>query len=122
VLLRERTNESQFKYRERQNTGVIWSVNGIVGGNSTIGTVDSTGRYVAPVVVPPGGVVTVRRKRCRPSSFRNLLCCLSLNTHTGGRAERQFGSAGSSDPGPIGLTVTAASLYPAHKSCGMALL
>ena len=32
------------------NTGVTWSVNGFPGGNATVGTIDSTGNYTAPVV------------------------------------------------------------------------
>lgn len=30
------------------NTAVIWAVNGIVGGNASVGTVDATGKYTAP--------------------------------------------------------------------------
>ncbi len=30
--------------------GVAWSVNGIAGGNSTVGTIDSAGNYTAPAV------------------------------------------------------------------------
>ena len=29
-------------------TGTMWSVNGISGGNSTVGTVDGSGKYTAP--------------------------------------------------------------------------
>jgi uncharacterized protein (DUF1800 family) len=39
---------------------VVWSVNGIVGGNATIGTVSSTGRYAAPAVAPVPSVLAVR--------------------------------------------------------------
>jgi uncharacterized protein (DUF1800 family) len=39
---------------------VIWSVNGIPGGNSEIGTVSSTGVYTAPAIVPlPKNQVTI---------------------------------------------------------------
>src|ERR1700675_3566673 len=34
------------------NTAVIWLVNGTVGGNSTLGTISSTGLYTAPSSVP----------------------------------------------------------------------
>ena len=30
------------------NTGVMWSVNGIAGGNSSVGTISNSGRYTAP--------------------------------------------------------------------------
>jgi hypothetical protein len=42
------------------NTAVIWQVNGIVGGNSTLGTITPGGLYTAPSTVPvPNPVVTV---------------------------------------------------------------
>ncbi|MGB7266945.1 MAG: hypothetical protein WBC92_15630, partial [Terracidiphilus sp.] len=31
---------------------IAFSVNGILGGNSTVGTISSTGLYTAPAVVP----------------------------------------------------------------------
>jgi hypothetical protein len=38
-----------------------WEVNGTLGGNSTYGTIDSNGKYIAPATVPPGSanVVTI---------------------------------------------------------------
>lgn len=41
------------------DNSVTFSVNGITGGNSNAGTIDSTGKYVAPSSVPPGGSVSV---------------------------------------------------------------
>lgn len=41
------------------NPAVTWSVNGSTGGNSTIGTIDANGLYVAPSTPPAGGTVTV---------------------------------------------------------------
>ena len=38
---------------------VTWSVNGIVGGSTTIGTVSSTGLYAAPATVPSPPTLTV---------------------------------------------------------------
>jgi hypothetical protein len=38
---------------------VTWSVNGIVGGNATVGTIDASGLYIAPVVAPDPPQVTV---------------------------------------------------------------
>jgi uncharacterized protein (DUF1800 family) len=40
-------------------TGVTWSVNGIAGGDITVGTVSAAGLYTAPAAVPVGAV-TVR--------------------------------------------------------------
>ena len=39
---------------------VTWSVNGVAGGNSTVGLVTSGGLYTAPAAIPSGGTVTIR--------------------------------------------------------------
>jgi len=41
------------------NTSVNWSVNGVAGGNSTIGTITTGGMYQAPVTLPNPNTVTV---------------------------------------------------------------
>ena len=41
------------------SSGVNWQVNGVAGGNSTVGTIDSTGLYTAPVIVPNPASVTI---------------------------------------------------------------
>jgi len=41
------------------NTGVTWSVNGVTGGDTTVGTIDATGNYSAPVIVPVTNSITV---------------------------------------------------------------
>jgi len=41
------------------NKGVAWFVNGIAGGNGTVGIVDGTGKYQTPTAVPTPNVVTV---------------------------------------------------------------
>jgi len=38
---------------------VTWEVNGVAGGNSTVGTISSDGTYTAPSTLPSTGVVTV---------------------------------------------------------------
>ena len=42
------------------NTAVTWSINGINGGNTTVGTISSTGFYTAPAALLPGYTVTVK--------------------------------------------------------------
>ncbi|MBL9186434.1 MAG: DUF1800 family protein [Opitutaceae bacterium] len=42
------------------NTAVTWSVNGNLGGNTTVGTISATGLYTAPSAVPASVPVTVR--------------------------------------------------------------
>jgi serine protease len=41
------------------NTAVTWQVNGIAGGNPTVGTISSAGLYTAPAVIPSPATVTV---------------------------------------------------------------
>jgi uncharacterized protein (DUF1800 family) len=41
------------------NSAVTWSVNGIAGGNATVGTVDATGLYTAPIPAPASNLVKV---------------------------------------------------------------
>jgi len=41
------------------NTQVTWQVNGVSGGNGTIGTISSNGLYTAPPAVPSPATVTV---------------------------------------------------------------
>lgn len=42
------------------NTGVAWSVNGVVGGSSAAGTVSATGLYLAPTNAAAGTQVTLQ--------------------------------------------------------------
>jgi len=41
------------------SNAVAWSVNSIAGGNATVGTIDPTGFYIAPAVLPGGNMVTI---------------------------------------------------------------
>jgi hypothetical protein len=41
------------------NPSTVWKVNGIVGGNGTVGTVSQSGLYRAPNTVPSPASVTV---------------------------------------------------------------
>ena len=42
------------------STAVTWSVNGIAGGNTSLGVISTSGQYTAPVSVPSSNVVTVQ--------------------------------------------------------------
>jgi hypothetical protein len=57
-----RTGSSQqftATVKNTTNTAVIWRVNGITGGNSTVGTIGTNGLYQAPLAVPSRGKVTI---------------------------------------------------------------
>ena len=41
------------------NQGLVWKVNGVIGGNATVGTVSTAGAYTAPASVPSPATVTV---------------------------------------------------------------
>jgi uncharacterized protein (DUF1800 family) len=41
------------------NTSVTWSVNSVVGGNATLGTIDANGMYASPASVPTPNMVTI---------------------------------------------------------------
>ena len=43
----------------QSNSGVTWLVDGVAGGNSTVGTITSGGSYTAPAAVPAPATVTV---------------------------------------------------------------
>lgn len=47
---------------------VSWSVNGMTGGNATVGTISSSGLYTAPGLVPNPATVTVRATSTASSS------------------------------------------------------
>ena len=50
--------------------GVSWAVEGVDGGNSTVGTIDADGTYAAPAAVPASGSVVVRAtSTTAPSAF-----------------------------------------------------
>lgn len=57
----EKGTTRQFsKYVTVSPGDVTWSVNGVVGGSATYGTVTNNGLYAAPAVIPPDNVVSVR--------------------------------------------------------------
>ena len=41
------------------NTSVTWQVNGVAGGNGTLGTISSAGVYTPPTVIPTANTMTV---------------------------------------------------------------
>jgi hypothetical protein len=50
------------------NTAVTWGVNGVAGGNSTVGTMSSTGLYTAPKDLPNPTTVTIQATSLADSS------------------------------------------------------
>jgi len=52
--------EGGIQLSTSEGTGGQWDVNGIIGGNSTFGTISSTGFYTAPNVPPANPIVIAR--------------------------------------------------------------
>jgi len=53
------TQQFEAEVSNTQNQTVTWQVNGITGGNSTLGTISTAGLYTAPASVPTTNPVTV---------------------------------------------------------------
>ncbi len=53
------TQQFQDAIQGGTNNVTIWQVNGITGGNDTIGRIDSNGLYHAPTTIPSPAIVTV---------------------------------------------------------------
>jgi len=53
------TQSFSASVKNTANTVVTWNVNGVGGGNATIGTISGTGMYTAPAAVPSPATVTV---------------------------------------------------------------
>ncbi len=69
------------------NQAVSWQVNGVAGGNSTFGTVDSTGNYSAPASVPNPASFNItavaQADSTKSGSTRmNILTPTALGTYT----------------------------------------
>src|SRR5450432_173950 len=52
------------------NTAVTWDVNGVAGGNSTTGTINASGLYTAPPVLPNPPTVTITAVSAADASFK----------------------------------------------------
>ena len=84
------------------NTTVSWTVSGIAGGNSTVGTINSTGLYSAPASPPKGYSVTVKAvSNADPSAAAKCKVTVSNQVpYVTGVAPNPL------PPGPFTLTVT----------------
>lgn len=60
-------------------TGISWLVNGLLGGNATVGTITSTGLYTAPNVVPNPNNVTIEARSSAGASAAGTSTATVLN-------------------------------------------
>ncbi len=55
-----RTQQFTATVQGTANTGVLWKINGVSGGNTTTGTISASGLFTAPNAIPAGGKMTVK--------------------------------------------------------------
>jgi hypothetical protein len=79
------------------NAGVNWEVNGVAGGNTTFGTIDTGGNYTAPTAVPS------------PATF-NVTAVSQADTTKSGNASVTIKTPTPAGPYPITVTVTEGSV------------
>ena len=53
------TQQFSATAQNTSNTAVTWQVNGVMGGNATVGTISGSGLYTGPAAVPSPATVTV---------------------------------------------------------------
>ena len=58
-ILHAKPNSGTGSSNPSGSSEVNWSVNGVAGGNATFGTINNTGLYTAPAVVPTAPSITV---------------------------------------------------------------
>src|SRR5437588_12423196 len=85
-LLLGNTQQFTATVKGTSNTAVSWTVNGVSGGNSIVGTISTTGLYSAPQALPNPANVTIKatsganscddrqrhQRRCRDTPFRHV--------------------------------------------------
>ncbi len=92
-------------------TTAMWSVNGVQGGNSTVGTIDSTGRYTAPASFPSPNAFMVNASTSGASGSANLTVVYPNDNHTSQLIPIKLGTSGgnSTDKTTTGNTTTCCS-------------
>lgn len=71
-----------------------WSVNGVQGGNSTFGTIDSTGKYTAPTAFPSPDSFMVTATASATSANASVTVAFPNDTHTAQTAPVKLGTTG----------------------------
>jgi serine protease len=83
------------------NTAVNWSVNGIAGGDATVGMISTSGVYTAPMAVPSPAAVTVTAVSAADStkSASAQTTVVATAASTGGSTTSSMGGTGSGGGG-----------------------
>lgn len=89
------TNPFSVSVQNSPGAVVTWEVNGVAGGNLTIGTIDSNGLYMAPTQVPTPPTVTVEAAlQTNPSDFGTASVTIINSNPTQGPITIKPGLAG----------------------------
>jgi len=78
------------------NTAVNWQVNGVPGGNQTLGTISSSGLYSAPAAVPTAATIAVKAVSQADSSAFGVALVLIVTEPTAADPPPQTTSPGGS--------------------------
>ena len=83
VLALGATQQFQATVTGSTDTAVEWAVNGVANGNAVSGTVDGTGLYTAPAVMPsPAGVTVTAISQVNPGDHASASVTLQAGTVT----------------------------------------
>src|SRR5215470_14630895 len=75
-------------------TSATWSVNGVQGGNSTVGTIDANGKYTAPTNFPSPHTFAVTASASGGTGTANVTVAFPNDNHTAESAPIKLGSSG----------------------------
>ena len=105
------------------STAVNWQVNGIAGGNTSVGTISSSGMYTAPMAVPSPATVTLTAisaaDAARSGSAQITISPPASTVSSGSSASGGSSSSGSGGGGGGGMDVL--SLFAAALAVGAAV-
>src|SRR5205823_4266498 len=72
-VMEGKTQQFSAQVSGSANTSVDWIVSGIPGGNSSIGTVTSSGLYTAPMILPSSQVLVTAQSSASPQTSATAL-------------------------------------------------
>jgi hypothetical protein len=109
-------------------TGLIWSVNGVVGGDTILGRIDQAGHYTAPLLVPSGNPVHISAARSGGTGNASVSVGVSPVPAQGmwSTSQPRVITPGTADPivfvtsGPPGTT--SVQLVPADGGAALAMV
>ncbi|MDT7811342.1 MAG: trimeric autotransporter adhesin [Acidobacteriaceae bacterium] len=91
------------------DTAVEWSVNGVAGGNATVGFISATGLYAAPASAPSSSTVTITATSVGdPSASQSLAVALVASAGGGGGSAVTLALSG-----PTKVTLATSAHYAA---------